>query len=69
MICAIVQGENVSFISDPIPIKSPPEVTKVMCLLIYPIIKEGGCSGAWNFFACHCENGSSQIKVIGFDHY
>ena len=28
---------------------------------------EGGCSDAWNFVACNCANGSSQIKGIDFD--
>ena len=39
-------NKNASLISDPIPIKSLPEVTKVLRSLIAPIIKEGECSYA-----------------------
>ena len=61
------KNKHVSLISDPIPIKSLPEGTKVLHSLIAPIIKEGDCYDAWKFVAHHCANGSSQIKGIGFD--
>ena len=41
---------------------------EVFRLLIAHSIKEGECSDTWKFVARHCENGSSQIKVIDFDH-
>ena len=50
----------------PIPIESFTEGTKVLHLLIAPIIKEGDCSDACKFVARHCENGSSQIQFIYF---
>ena len=53
----------------PIPIISLPKGTKFLCSLIAPSIKEGGCSDAWNFFARHCANRNSQIKVIYFYKY
>ena len=52
---------------DTIPIKSFPEGTKVICSLIAPSIKEGDCSDAWKFFACHFSNGSYRVKDIYFD--
>ena len=52
---------------DPIPIKSLPDVTKVLCSLIVTSIKEGGCYGEWKFVARHFENGSSMIQDVGFD--
>ena len=58
---------NVSLISDPIQIKSLPEVTKVLCSLISTSIKEGDCSDAWKFVARYCANGISHIKGIYFD--
>ena len=61
------KNKNVSFLSDPIPIKSLPGGTKVLRSLIAPIIKEGDCSDAWKFVARHCANGSSHIKGIDFD--
>ena len=60
-------NKNVSLLSAPITIKSLPERKKVLCSLISPSIKEGGCSDAWIFFSRHFENGSSQIKVIDTD--
>ena len=56
-----------SLVSAPIPIKSLPEVKKVICSLIAPSIMEGDCSDAWKFVARHCANGDSQIKGIYFD--
>ena len=44
------KNKNVSLLSDPIPIKSLPEGTKVLRSLIAPSIKEGDCSDAWHFF-------------------
>ena len=61
------KNKNVRLISAPIPIKSLPEGTKVLRSLIASSIKEGDCSGAWKFVACHCANGSSYIKGIYFD--
>ena len=59
--------KNASLLSAPIPIKSLPEGTKVLRLLNITIIKEGNCSDVWKSVACHCENGSSQIKGTDFD--
>ena len=56
-----------SLVSDTIPIKSLTEGTKVPRSLIAPSIREGEYSDAWNFFGCHCKNGSSQIKGIDLD--
>ena len=54
-------------LSDPTPIKSLPEGTKVLRPLIANSIKECDCFDEQNVFARHCENGSSQIKGIDFD--
>ena len=61
------KNKNVSLLSATIPIKFLPEGTKVLRSLIARSIKEGGCYDAWKFVACHCANGSSQIKDIDFD--
>ena len=61
------QNKNVSLILSFIPIKSLHEGKKVLHSLIYPIIKEGDCSDAWNFFALNSEKESSHIKSIDFD--
>ena len=61
------KNKNVSLLSATIPIKYPPEGTKVLRSLIAPSIKEGDCSDAWKFVARNCANGSSQIKGIYFD--
>ena len=61
------KNKNGSLLPAPIPIKSLPEVTKVLRSLIAPIIKKGDCSDACKFVARHCANGSSKIKGIYFD--
>ena len=61
------KNKNIRLMLAPIPIKSLPEVTKVLHSLIGPSIKEGECSGAWKCISLHCSNGSSQIKGIDFD--
>ena len=61
--------KNIILLSDPIPIKSLPEGTKLLCSLIDLSIKGCDCSNAWKFVASHCANGSSQIKGIDFDQY
>ena len=53
----------------PIPIKFLPKGTKFLRSIIDPSIKEGDCYDAWECFAQHCENVSSQIKGIDFDQY
>ena len=58
-----------SLLLDPIPIKSLPEVTKVLHSLIATSIKEGDCYDAWKFVALHCVNGISYIKGIDFDQW
>ena len=60
------KNKNSSLLSDTIPIKSLPDVTNVLCSLIYTIIKEGVCSDAWKFVARHCAKRSSQIQGIYF---
>ena len=47
------KNKNVSLLSAPIPIKSLPEVKKILRSLIAPSIKEGDCSDAWKFVALH----------------
>ena len=49
------------------PIKYLPKGKKILSSPIAKSIKEGNCYDAWNFVACHCENGSSQIQGIDFD--
>ena len=61
------KNKNVSLLSDPIPIKSLPDGTKLLRSLIYPSIKEDKRSDAWKVVACNCENGSSHIQDINFD--
>ena len=61
------KNKHVSLLSAPTPIKSLPEGTKVLRSLIATSIREGDCSNAWEFVACHCANGISQIKGIDFD--
>ena len=61
------KNKNVILISSPIPIKSLPEGTKVLCSIIAPSTKEGDCYDAWKFVARHFANGISQIKGIDFD--
>ena len=61
------KNQNVSLLSAPIPIKSLPDGTKVLHLLIAPGIKEGNCSDSWKVFVRHCTNGSFQIQDIYFD--
>ena len=58
-----------AFLLATIPIKFLPKGKNVLCSIIDPSIKEGDCSDAWECFAHHCENVSSQIKVIYFDQY
>ena len=48
------------------PIKSLPEGTKVLRLLIYPSIKEHDCYDALKVFARHDANGSYQTKGTNF---
>ena len=60
------KNKNVILLLTPIPIKSLPEGKKFLFSLIDPSIKEGDCSYACKFVACHCENGSSQIKGVDF---
>ena len=61
------KNKNVSLLSYPIPIKYPPEGKKALCSLIDTSIKEVNCSDEWNFFSCHCANGSYKIQGIYFD--
>ena len=61
------KNQNVSLLLDPIPIKSLPDGTKVLHLLIATGIKEGNCSDSCKFVARHCANGSFQIQDIYFD--
>ena len=61
------KNRKVSLLYGPIPIKSLPEGTKVLCSLINTSIKKVGCSDAWKFVSHHCANGSSQIQGIDFD--
>ena len=61
------KNKNPSLISDPIPIKSIPEGTKLLSSLIATRINEGDCSDARKFVALQCENGSSHIKGVDFD--
>ena len=60
------KNKRVRLLSSPIPIKSLPEGKKFPHLIIAPNIKGGEYSDAWKSFARHCENGSLQIKGIGF---
>ena len=55
------------FLSAPTPIKSLPEVTKVLCSLIVHSTKDFDCSDACKFVSRHCWNGSSHIKGIYFE--
>ena len=59
--------KNVRLLSDPMPIKSLPEVTKVLCSLIAPSGREGDCFDAWKCVSRHFENGIFHIKGIYFD--
>ena len=61
------KNKNVGLLSDPIPIKSLHEGTKVLCSLVAPSIKEGYYYDAWKFVARHCSNDISNIKGIDFD--
>ena len=61
------ENKNVSLLSDPTPIKSLHEGTKVLCSLVAPSIKEGYYYDAWKFVARHCSNDISNIKGIDFD--
>ena len=54
---------------DHIQIKYLFGVTKVLCSLIVPIIKEGDCYDTWKFVAHQCVNGSSQTQGVDFDNY
>ena len=58
--------ENDNVLLTPIPIKFLPDVTKVLCKLIDPSIKEGEYYDAWNY-SHHCENESYHIQGVGFD--
>ena len=60
------KNRNVRLLSAPTPIKPLPEGTAVLCSLIDTSMKECDCSNTWKFVARHCENGSYQIKCIGF---
>ena len=60
------KNKNVSLISDPIPIKSLPEGTKVLHSLIDTSIKKGDCYDACIFVSHHYANRSYHIQVIGF---
>ena len=62
------KNKNVSLLLYPIPIKYLPDITKVLRLIISPIIKEGNYSDAYNCVSRHCANGSYQIQGIGFDN-
>ena len=53
----------------PTPIKYLPEGKKTILSLITPSIKEGDCYDEWKNVAHKFENGSSQIKGIGFYQY
>ena len=61
------KNKNASLILAPITIKSFPGGKKFLRLLIVTNIKEDDYSDGCNFFLRHCENGSSNIKYIGFD--
>ena len=61
------KNKNIRILSAPIPIKTIPEGTKVLCSIISPIIDEFGCSDASTFVAHHCENGSSRVQGVYFD--
>ena len=61
------KNKNVILLSSPTPIKSLPTVTKVLCLLIAPSIKECDCSYSWKFVSHQSANARSQIKGIYFD--
>ena len=63
------KNQNVSLLSDPIPIKSVTEGTKFLPLIISLSINEYDCAGAWKFVACHYANGGYKIKGIDFDQY
>ena len=52
------------FYSAPIPIKHPPDGTKVLHLLIYTSIREGDYYDTWELFACHCANMSSVCVCV-----
>ena len=58
------KSNNVNLISDPIPIKYVPDVTKVLHSLISPSIKEYYYSDAWKFVAYHCKMGVLIFKVL-----
>ena len=60
------KNKHVRILSDPIPIKSIFEVTKVLRSIIDTSIKGGDFYDAWKFFACHFSNGSFHNKCIGF---
>ena len=61
------KNKNVSLLSAPISIKSLPEVTKVLHLLIATIIKEVDFYYAWTFVVRQCENRNYHIQDIDFD--
>ena len=62
------KNKNVSLLSDPIPIKYLPGRKNILHSLIDTSIKEGDCYDKWKYFAFNCENGSSNIQGIDFDH-
>ena len=58
------KNKNIILILAPIPIKSPPDGTKLLCSLIDTSIKEGNFSDVWKPVALQCENGSSHIQGV-----
>ena len=60
------KNKNVKLLSEPLKTKPLLDVTKVLCSLIAPSIKEGDYYDASNFFARHYGNGSSHIQYIDF---
>ena len=66
-IFAILQEKIVSLRLAPIPIKYLPKGTKVLRLLVAPIIKEVNYYDAYQFVACKFANGSYQIQGVDFD--
>ena len=63
----MIRTKNVKLLLDPVPIKSPSDVTNVLHSIFTPGIKEVECSDSWNFGAHHCEYFSYLIQDIEFD--
>ena len=57
-------NNNVSLLSDPIPIKSLPEGGEFLCSLIAAIIKEGDCSDIWKILHATGQIGALILKVL-----